>query len=276
MVYNIALLQDVVGITILTPRQSPSRQQGLLYSQFYNSTKEITNTVKKFLFQDRALESLALNLNIQASLQHTGGLENHRTETLTKSYLGSKERCLEGFAVLVQKSYSTQKEHHIIQTLARGVKDQLKAIGVQDREIVPTRPKPFQYLPTATFLGFTSANINKFTSGFKYVRSLDTQEFVLQEHSQVIIAFLQLLKFRYRSHHIKREIGLQWDKKTAYKSGKQFYRLGFSSIIKQYGYRWFLLKINWEQYTFLEELGGRSLFGNIYIVDTFKARWRAI
>ena len=27
---------------------------------------------------------------------------------------------------------------------------------------------------------------------------------------------------------------------------------------------------------FLEELGGRSLFGNIYIADVFKARWCAI
>ena len=162
------------------------------------------------------------------------------------------------------------------QTLARGVKDQLKAMGIQDREIVPTRPKPFQCLPTATFLGFTSANINKFTSGFKYVRSLGMQEFILQEYSQAIIAFLQLLKFRYRSYYIKREIGLQQDKKTACKSGKQFYRLGFSSTIKQYSYRWFLPKINQEQYTFLEELGGRSLFSNIYIVDTFKARQRTI
>lgn len=197
-------------------------------------------------------------------------------EMLTKSYLGSKERCLKGFAVLVQKSFSTQEEHYITQMLTQGVKDQLKAMGVQDREIVPTRPKPFQYLPTATFLGFTSANINKFTSGFKYVRSLGTQEFILQEYSQAIIAFLQLLKFRYRSHHIKREIGLQWDKKTAYKSGKQFYRLGFSSTIKQYSYRQFLLKINQEQYTFLEELGGRSLFSNIHIADMFKAYQRTI
>ena len=79
--------------------------------------------VKKFLFQDRALESLALNPNIRASLQHTGGSENHRTETLTKSYLGSKERCSEGFAVSVQKSFGTREEHCITWALARGVKD---------------------------------------------------------------------------------------------------------------------------------------------------------
>jgi hypothetical protein len=30
-----------------------------------------------------------------------GGSENYRIETLTKLYLRSKERCLEGFAVLV-------------------------------------------------------------------------------------------------------------------------------------------------------------------------------
>ena len=275
-VYNTALLRDAVGMTILTPCRSPSRQQGLLYSQFYNSTKEITDAAKKFPFNDMALESLALDPNIRASWQHTGGSENHRTDTLTKSYLGSKERCSEGFAVSVQKSFGTREEHRMTWALAGRVKDHLEAMGVWDREIVPTGPSPFWCLPTATFLGFTSANINKFTSGFEYVRSLSIHDFVSWEHSQAMIAFLRLLKFGYGSHDIKREIALWWDEKRTRTTGKQVYGLGFSSTIQQYGYGWFLPKIDWERFTFLEELGGRSLFGNIHMADAFKARWRAI
>ena len=151
------------------------------------------------------------------------------------------------------------------------IKDYLKAINVWDYKIILTRPKPFQCLPIITFLGFIRANINKFTSGFKYMRSLGIYNFVLQKHSQVIIMFFQLLKFKYSSHQIKRKIALQQDKKTFCKMGKQFYKLGFSSIVKQYSYRWFMPKINQKQFVFLKELGGQSLFSNIYIINAFKA-----
>jgi len=52
-------------------------------------------------------------------------------------------------------------------------------MGVWDCEIVPTRPKLFWCLSIKTFLGFISANINKFISGFKYIHSLGIYDFVL-------------------------------------------------------------------------------------------------
>ena len=70
------------------------------------------------------------------------------------------------------------------------VKGHFKAMGVWDCKIVPTGPEPFWSLSMAMFLGFTCANINKFTSGFEYVHSLGMHDFVLWEHSQAIIAFL--------------------------------------------------------------------------------------
>ena len=66
----------------------------------------------------------------------------------------------------------------MIQTLTQYVKDHFKAIGVWDCKIVPIKFKPFWSLSTAMFLGFTSTNINKFISGFKYMHSLGTHDFV--------------------------------------------------------------------------------------------------
>ena len=276
-IYHTALLRDAVGMTVLTGRQSPSRRQGLVYSQFYTSEKEIFDAAKTFPFNDGALESLALDPKIRAGWQHAGGSENHRTETLNKSYLGSKARCAAGIAGSVQKSFGTREEHRMTWTLARRVRDRLEAAGDWDREtIVPVEHVPFWRLPTATFLGFMRANSNKFTTGFEYVRSLGTHDFVSWEHSQAMIMFLRLLKSSICGHQIRREMALWCDTWQSRRTGKQLYGLGFSSTVKRYGYGWFLPKIDWERFTFLEELPGRSLFGNIHIAEAFKARWRAV
>ena len=94
-------------------------------------------------------------------------------------------------------------------TLARRVRDRLEAAGDWDREtIVPVEYMPFWRLPTATFLGFMRANSNKFTTGFEYVRSLGTHDFVSWEHSQAMIMFLRLLKSSICGHQIRREMAL--------------------------------------------------------------------
>ena len=94
-------------------------------------------------------------------------------------------------------------------TLARRVRDRLEATGDWDREtIVPVKHVPFWRLPTATFLGFMRANSNKFTTGFEYVRSLGTHDFVSWEHSQAMIMFLRLLKSSICGHQIRREMAL--------------------------------------------------------------------
>jgi hypothetical protein len=267
----------VAGTTILTARQSPSREQGLLYSQFYGSEKEIFDAAKTFPFRDRALESLALDPKIRASWQKAGGSENHRPETLERSYLGSKARCAAGITGSLQKSFGTREEHRMTLTLALRVRECLQQSGDWVRE-VGTSPgsEPFWRIPTATYLRFVQANINKFTTGFEYVRSLGSHEYVSWEYSQMMIMFLRLLKFGYGSCQLRREIALWDDERVHRRTGEKLYGLGFSTTGARDGYCWLMPKIDWEQFTFREELQGRSLFGNVYIAETFTARWRAI
>lgn len=47
--YHTAMLHDVAGMTVLTARQSPSSEQGLVYTQFYTSEKETFDAAKSFL-----------------------------------------------------------------------------------------------------------------------------------------------------------------------------------------------------------------------------------
>jgi hypothetical protein len=274
--YQTAFLRDAVGMTLLSGRRSPSRQQGLIYSQFYTSQKEIFDAAKKFPFQDGALESLALDPKIRAGWQHAGGSQNHRPETLEKSYLGSKARCASGITGSMQKSFGTREEHRMTLTLARRLRDRLMDQGAWGREVPPSGPLPFWRIPTVTFLEVMRANINKFTTGFEYVRSLGTKGFISWEHSQAMIMFLRLLRFGSGSHQLAREIAVWWDERRSRRTGKQYYGLGFSTTVGRYGYGWLLPKIDWERFTFFEDLPGRSLFGNVPMAEAFKARWRAV
>lgn len=204
-VYHTGLLRDAVGMTVLSASQSPGREQGLIYSQFYTSQKETFDASKKFPFQDGALESLALDPKVRASWQHVGGSENHRPETLNKSYLGSKARCAAGLVGSMKKSFGTREEHRMTLDLANQLRDRLERMGVWDREIpAAASPQPYWRIPTETFLRFLYCNINKFTTGFEYVRSLESDDFVSWEHSQMMIMFLRLLKFSYESHLLRR------------------------------------------------------------------------
>jgi hypothetical protein len=276
-VYQTALLRDAGGMTLLTSHGSPSWMQGLLYSQFYTSEKEIFDAAKTFPFRDGALESLALDAKIRASWQKAGGSENHRPETLNKSYLGSKARCAAGITSSVQKSFGTREEHRMTLRLARRVREHLQNSGDWSREVIETHgTEPFWRLRTAIYLGYVRANLNKFTTGFEYVRSLASHDYISWDYSQMMIMFLRLLKYGYASNQPRREIALWNDERVHTRTGEKLYGLGFSTTLARDGYCWLMPKIDWEQYTFLEELPGRSLFGNIHIVNTFTARWRAI
>ena len=52
--------------------------------------------------------------------------------------------------------------------------------------------------------------------------------------------------------------------------------IGMEKTLMQHGYGWFLPKINWNLFVFDDSLKGRSLFGNIHMVNAFKARWNTV
>ena len=55
------MLHNATGLTSLTLRTSVLQKGRLLYSQIYLSVKEVINTTKTYLFQNEALEVIALN-----------------------------------------------------------------------------------------------------------------------------------------------------------------------------------------------------------------------
>lgn len=202
---------------------------------------------------------------------------------LMRSYQSSKARCAAGIASSMQKSFGTREEHRMTLRLARQVCDELELLRIcWNQELTPesTISQPFWRIPTAVFLGYLRANINRFTTGFEYVRtlSLSPRDYVSWEHSQMMIMFLQLLKFSYGSHQLSRESALWCDQKQSRRSGRNLCGLGFSVTLPQSGYCWFLPKIDWAHFTFRQDLPGQSLnlFSNVHMAEAYQVRWQAV
>ena len=274
--YLVGLLRDAVGMTILTSSSSPSRQQGLVYSQFYHSQKEIFDANKTYPFVDQFLESLALDPKLRSSWQSVAGSHNHRLTTLLQSYLHSKARCAAGLKASMQKSFGVREEHRMTLALARRLRERLQAMGMWDVVIPGTsEPKPYRSFPTRVFLNFIYLSINRCTTGFEYVYGLKAKHFVSWEHTKIMIMFLRLLKFSYSSSLLRKESALWWDQRIR-PNGKRYEGLGFSQTIPEYGYGWYLDKIDWSQFTFQPEITDHVLFGNIHMAEAYRKRWREV
>ena len=63
--YPWALTRDICNMTIEPGRRHPLRYAGLIYSQFYSSSKEIFDAGKVYPFDDTALEGLAVDQSLR-------------------------------------------------------------------------------------------------------------------------------------------------------------------------------------------------------------------
>jgi hypothetical protein len=274
--YQTALLRDAAGMTVLSPARSADRQQGLIYSQFYNSQKEVFDAAKTYPFHDASLETLALDPNLLKSWQHTGRSQNHRIDTLLASYVGSKMRSHTGMRDSLQKSFGIREEHRMTLTLARRIRHRLKALGKWNVRFDDTiNARPYWRLWSEIYLEFIYLNMNKFAAGFEYVHSLTRRDCVSWEHTKMMIMFLRMIKFSYGSYCVCAESALWWDRRE-WPDGRVREGLGLSRTMQQYGYGWFLDKFDWQNFVFDVRVRDITLFGNIQMAEAYRVRWREV
>jgi hypothetical protein len=86
------MLYDIGSLTSVTQKKSKYREGGLIYSQFYNSVKEIYDANKCFLFANDATEELTLDPYIRNVTRNILGGGRRDVKTVEVSYLTSKQR----------------------------------------------------------------------------------------------------------------------------------------------------------------------------------------
>ncbi|KAJ5129708.1 uncharacterized protein N7515_005747 [Penicillium bovifimosum] len=122
-------------------------------------------------------------------------------------------------------------------------------------------------LPIPTLLYWFHWNINKFCVGFESVYSIDDRHFVTWEHTRVMMMFLRCLQFSYGGGLIERVSGCWrdvWSRPDAQRPDglRRCEGLGFKRTMEEFGYAWFLDKVNWDTTTFRQPSARHMMFNS--------------
>lgn len=281
--YPATLLHDSGSITVEPGTSSQLRAAGLIYVQAYNSVKEVFAAGNQYPFRNPAIEALALDPQLQKTWQQVGAGLSNDPIALIKSYLYAKARCHHRIQSSVQKSFGVREEYRVSTSLLARVTEQLEAIGLKDQELTsPQGERPYITQYTSTALAWFRWNINKFCTGFELVSSLTSQRWVTWEHTRVMLMFLRCLRFSYGGGHPHEVAGIWQDTQRQSKRfpGRQGLEraegLGLKVTVPQYGYGWFLEKVDWDSMTFKEPHSQYMLFNSSAMQKAYRARSRQI
>ena len=151
--YPTAMLADTAAVTIETSPGSPQRVAGLLYSQLYNSVKEVFAAGDCYPFTNARIESLALDPQLQQTWQHIGASLSHSPIALMKAYLYTKLRCQHAIEGSMQKSFGIHEEYRTTGALFNDVEEELKRQNMYDTEITTSMEnRPYYIQLSSTVL----------------------------------------------------------------------------------------------------------------------------
>ncbi|RPA88491.1 hypothetical protein L873DRAFT_1557096, partial [Choiromyces venosus 120613-1] len=183
---------------------------GLVYSQFYTTTKEIFDAAKVYPFQNKALEGLAVDPKLNSTWQEIVGQTNDNLNCIKKAYLASKRRALASIDACSQNSYGTRQEHRVNLNLLAAMSTQFEQLQNAAQRNTPTDQQvplfnhPYMISPTNETVLFLLSNLNKLCFGFEYTRSLSTGRAITWEQTRVMLVFLRLLRHCYGGAHLER------------------------------------------------------------------------
>jgi hypothetical protein len=276
--YPWAAMRDTMGQTFFAAPQGKECQDGLIYSQFYALIKTPFDTSKVYVFDNDALENLALDPGYIRSLQQEGGGIAFSKGVCEFGYLHSKKRAHANLVDNRWKSYGIREEHRISLTMMEEIYQQWRQWDLYDDEIDATPPPlPYYIVPTKELLGFLYAQINKYCFLFEHVLGHTAMTYSLPETILMVTA-LRALRFCYGSNLIQRESLLYKDRWESLRSEKPVVKegLGMRDTMKRCGLGWFLPKINWATWRFAPPHGENILVGNVLMHEEYKRRWRAV
>jgi hypothetical protein len=278
--YPLSMLQDSGSLTIETSPKSWLRASGLLYTQHYSSVKEIFAAGNVYPFTNTAIETLALDKSLRRRWELVGGGLSHNPTALMKAYLYTKLRCHFALRGSTQKSFGVRTEHRVSRELFRAIDTEFRIRPQHTQRLVSTsgNDAPYYRLSTATLLRWLRWNINKFCFGFEMVHSFQDPHFVTWEHTRIMLALLRCLQFTCPSGLIQKVGGCWQDVRFQTDSRqpdglRRVEGLGFRRTMQDFGYAWFLDKIDWNTLTFRQPHAAHMMFNNPSMQSAYHARY---
>jgi hypothetical protein len=274
--YNLNMLGDTGGLTSLVPHRSKQYKGGLIYSQYYNSVKEISDAQQLHPFEHDGLEELALDPQIRQGARHVAGGRHSDVKVLEAAYCASKNRSQTALTSSRKKSFGIREEYRISWPLFQGLLNRLQqeveTSAVDDLLIVLDDCPSYSWaIRTDTYVRFLWRSVNKFATGFEVIRAQANHELVTWEETKMMAMFLRCLRFVFGGHQLWRESGLWWSRRErslesddgGERGGlRVWYGLGFCNTLPRYGYCWFEPRIDWNRLIFKSDITDNILFGN--------------
>jgi hypothetical protein len=272
----------------LTLAPSPQRslwKRGLLYCQFYNTSKEILAAGNHYPFQNKRLDTLALDPGMARTWQHVGGAVSHSPLALLRAYNHIKGRCHAALLSCRDDSYGTREEYRITGALLHQLDRLLEQRGLAQSPLtVSAGHTPFFVHTTPLMLDWWRWNLNKLCLGFEMTYSLQPRTVVHWEHTRVMMMFLQCLMYAYggQGRHLRHKVGLWIDRRVRQPcdgSDQDQVQEGMAigPHLEQYGYAWMADKLDWAAMTFRSPYRAYILFNTPSLQSVYHERyWQVV
>jgi hypothetical protein len=273
-----ATMRDTAGYTLSTMPGRLENLDGLAYSQFYANIKTPFDVSKVYVFDNEALDNLALDASYVQSLQQQGGGSTFSTAALQKSYLHSKGRASASLRDNQRRSYGIREEHRVTLTLMDKMcqyweewESAGESTGSQDACL------PYYIIPSQEVFQFLSAQINKYCFLFERTLAHTAKSYSLPE-TMVMSLALRALRFSYGGGLLPRELLLYKDRweRTHQNSTTVHEGVGMQDTMLRTGLGWFLPKFNWATCRIAQPHGDNMLVGNLLMHSEYKRRWKAV
>ncbi|KIV98358.1 uncharacterized protein PV09_09804 [Verruconis gallopava] len=261
------MLYEASSLTSVTPKRSKLREGGLIYSQFYGSSKEIGDATKKFPFENDGLEEMALDRQIRKGAKQAMGGRRREAKVIERAYCASKRRTQVALTDSMNKSFGIREEHRVKWSLFLGLMARLELEqGEEMEDLLVDCPEYAWCIRTRVYLDYLWRRADKFATGFEIVLARSNRELVTWEQTKMMAMFLRCLRFVFGGHMLERESALWWSRSereaTEGRERRVWYGLGFRNTLKRYGYCWLEPRFDWKKLQFLEEVTDQVLFGN--------------
>ena len=281
--YQWALTADIANMTLTPGAKHSARTAGLIYSQFYNTTKEIFDVAKVYPFQNEMLEGLALDPRLVKTWSNISRNAPPDLSTLRNGYLASKKRTIESLYSSSGKSYGVRAEHRIslllLDTMYGLFTEQEPA---SEHNVSPDRNPigniyPFIVSPAFETNLFLLSNINKYCFGFEYLLSQSINQALSWEQTQLMWIFLRLLRHSYGGMQLERHSELWCDRYGGTETDLAKRGLNIQSILQQRGYGYIRPGlIDWSLWRWRPEIANQIAISSKSLRIHYRHQWNEL
>ncbi|KAJ4330976.1 hypothetical protein N0V95_009970, partial [Ascochyta clinopodiicola] len=246
--YLWATMRDLMGLTLSTKPRRQENMDGLVYLQFYGTIKLLFDVSKVYVFDNQAVENLALNPGYVRSLQKQGGGISFNKKSCAAAYVHSKKCAAINLRDSQRQSYGTREEHRVSLAMIDEMCHLWEAWDGEDDHGANNALLLLLYyiVPLQELFGFLCAQINKYCLLFEHTFANTGRSVLLQETMVMVIA-LRALRFCYSSNMLAKESLLFKDCWERTRGTGLVVRegLGMQQTMANCGLGWFLPKFSW-------------------------------